>query len=660
MPNKTVLKELNLRNWAQFKEEKILFSKGDKNVTYFIGKNGAGKTALLNAIFYALFKEQKTAFEIIDTLNKKAILEEEDPLKMEINVIFYKEDEFNQRTTYDISRIWVFDRRSSIDNIRLKNQEEFVGYKIIGDNRQSINEDTFKKEMLDLIPIAVREYYFLDGEQLSGLFDRSKLKNIRTLSLDLSDILKVSALIKLLKTYGKYLHNESKKGGRMGGDTDALMGRINEAQNKKDEFKKHIDEKQEVLDEAVEHSEELYRKIRKYLEKENRWNEHKQLVKEKEEKVRAIEKKTSELNVLLNKDYPLILLNQLGILDWIIHDLEEKNRSGEIPTPIDESIIINILQTGKCICERPLNEETKNFFEELKSNLPTKSLNKSVSEFTNKITREYNEIPNYKAQIFYLQHQLNLLNKQRFDIDDNIDDILNEVGEPSSRVLNDIEIYRGLQNQITDGNKMVTEYKTKLKSAEKKIKDLQNRLKGQITRKEKIGAESKEFLYSKNIDLISILDFLHSGLTGKIRNHIQEATNRTFLKIIWDSYNWSGIEIDEEWKVITIDKDGTPYQNMSAGQNHVLGIAFMSSLTAITKLKIPLVFDSPFGRISEEPIEKIGKFLPSLMTGSQIVLFVTDTENSNIFPYIKNSIGRMYDIKKISASLSQIEHVLSN
>ena len=44
----------------------------------------------------------------------------------------------------------------------------------------------------------------------------------------------------------------------------------------------------------------------------------------------------------MNKVYPLIILNQLGILDWIQNDLEERNRSGEIPTPIDESIILNI------------------------------------------------------------------------------------------------------------------------------------------------------------------------------------------------------------------------------------------------------------------------------------------------------------------------------
>ena len=36
-------------------------------------------------------------------------------------------------------------------------------------------------------------------------------------------------------------------------------------------------------------------------------------------------------------------------------------------------------------------------------------------------------------------------------------------------------------------------------------------------------------------------------------------------------------------------------------------IAFMSSLGKVTGNLIPFVFDSPFGRESEDPIEKIGK-----------------------------------------------------
>ena len=59
MLNKIVLKELYINNWAQFKETKILFAKNGKNVTYFIGKNGAGKTSLLNALYYVFFKTKK-------------------------------------------------------------------------------------------------------------------------------------------------------------------------------------------------------------------------------------------------------------------------------------------------------------------------------------------------------------------------------------------------------------------------------------------------------------------------------------------------------------------------------------------------------------------------------------------------------------------------
>jgi hypothetical protein len=81
----------------------------------------------------------------------------------------------------------------------------------------------------------------------------------------------------------------------------------------------------------------------------------------------------------------------------------------------------------------------------------------------------------------------------------------------------------------------------------------------------------------------------------------------------------------------------------------------MSSLGKVTGNYIPFVFDSPFGRVSRDPIEHIGKNLTKLMEGRQVVLFVTDTEDPSIRPHVKNIIGYTYIITKISGTESIIE-----
>lgn len=657
MPSKIVLKQLYLNNWAQFRDTKISFAKGAKNVSYFIGKNGAGKTTLLNALYYSIFKIKKTHYKIEDILNKKAISDHEDPLKIELKLYFSVENEFNQRINYEISRIWVFSSKSTFDNVILKNNEEFIGRKIIGDSNELISEKDFQKRINHLIPTAVRDYYFLDGEQLKDLFDQSKLKSIKNLSLNLSDIQKVEALIKLLNKYGKYLNSEVKKGGKMGSDNGALINRINDLHEKEKKLRKTVEVKQEIIDQNEIDVEEIYKKIRRLLEKENKLKAYTSLIKKKETNLKKLDKMSNNLNNLLRKAYPLILLDQKGMLEWIKNDLIIRNKSGEIPAPIDASLILNILQRNCCICQRELDQDSIDYFEELQKNLPTASLNRAVRNFTNKLTRKIDSLPKLKDQIFTRQDEINNLNIEKNDIQDEIEDILSEIGKPGESSLDDIENHKKLQNEISDFKKEVGKLERDLEVLEKQKKKLQSRLKGQLTRFKKIGGELKEFLYSKNIDLIASLSILKTGLINKIRSHIQESTNEVFLKIIWDRENWTGIEIDKDWKVRTIDRDGVPYQNMSAGQNHVLGISFMSSLTAITKLKIPFIFDSPFGRISEDPIEKIGNFLPSLMRGSQIILFVTDTEDTNIYNHIKESIGKKYEILKLSANQSRINQL---
>ncbi len=81
----------------------------------------------------------------------------------------------------------------------------------------------------------------------------------------------------------------------------------------------------------------------------------------------------------------------------------------------------------------------------------------------------------------------------------------------------------------------------------------------------------------------------------------------------------------------------------------------MSSLGKVTGNLLPFVFDSPFGRVSQDPIEKIGKNIRILMKDRQVTLLVTDTENDNIREHIAEIIGKEYNVRKISATESMIE-----
>ena len=65
---------------------------------------------------------------------------------------------------------------------------------------------------------------------------------------------------------------------------------------------------------------------------------------------------------------------------------------------------------------------------------------------------------------------------------------------------------------------------------------------------------------------------------------------------------------------------------MSAGERQVLSLAFIAGMAKVAREgeTVPLVMDTPFGRLSSAHREKITEHLPEI--ADQLILFVTDEE----------------------------------
>lgn len=171
-----------------------------------MGLNAAGKTYLFDAINWGLFGQCRYSTDVMSSVINKYAIDNND-LKIEIGINCYKIDEYGHRTEYFINRTQFFDKEN--EEIIYK-KTDFTGLKKIPGTSSSINinEQDFKFDLEKMIPKAVKEFYFLDGEELANLFSPIALENVKDLSIRLSAI---PILIGLKELISKYQSKISKQ-----------------------------------------------------------------------------------------------------------------------------------------------------------------------------------------------------------------------------------------------------------------------------------------------------------------------------------------------------------------------------------------------------------------------------------------------------------------
>ncbi|UYP01284.1 hypothetical protein OF820_06240 [Oceanotoga sp. DSM 15011] len=124
------------------------------------------------------------------------------------------------------------------------------------------------------------------------------------------------------------------------------------------------------------------------------------------------------------------------------------------------------------------------------------------------------------------------------------------------------------------------------------------------------------------------------------------------------------IKINDKYE-ISLNSQGHDFlANLSAGQKHLVSLSFIYALAKIANenneentLSIPLIMDTPFGRLSSEHRKSIIENVPQFC--SQWILLVTDTElEDKTKSIIKNTnyFGKYYEINKKNEYISIIEN----
>ena len=142
---------------------------------------------------------------------------------------------------------------------------------------------------------------------------------------------------------------------------------------------------------------------------------------------------------------------------------------------------------------------------------------------------------------------------------------------------------------------------------------------------------------------------IQARAADQLRHQISEHVGDLWVEITARQREFLGMEFDKNWSCFLLRKDGKKASwedtNTSAGQRQVRMLAFYEALRRLAKLAPPLVVDTPLGRLDKEVKDSVLDQL--YLTGHQTIILTTNSEidpEGPLFERIQNKLARVYTL----------------
>lgn len=674
---------LRIKNYRQYYgEQKIDLSSSDCNINIIQGENGEGKSNILNAINYCLYMTEphlKKGSPLLPIINLKAIREAPigSNIDMEIELelgtenirhrirraVHIKRAELqmdeSEQSGYEVKsdRLGTFPINSSPwDSFEIKSVERKNGNWV-----PQQNTDSFIQEKL---PKGLTSFYFLDGEFLESLhlhFDKIKdgIKEISQLNLVFFAIDHTKALLRSLE-------NETKG---QDPDIDRYQDQVNQynewldstdgAGNKKysndviwwkkpydpDNVEYHPDSGRPRLSSRKEEEEVLKEKIAKieqYLAEHNASNirswstELARLEDAIEHDESYCDKKNREKMNHIATIGPEIYLT--SCIQSFIKFVDEKRSKGELPVKWTEIFVEDLLEHNRCICGNDLTSATskETLLEWREKSKKSEQLDITLEATVDfkarksKLKENFSKIDRLRREIHDCEMTLKKNRVRRKELQQN----LKNVDESNIRDLMSEKEAR--KNMLEEVQRDIAILEDKLETTSTKLGEANNHIKKLETKTKQLRQKRSTISFCRCTleHLETIRDNVLNNMRIKVANHTRE----NFLNLIWKKNEFTDVNLTNDYQLIVLKNGFNAVHTLSAGERLVLALSFIVAIRTIVGFRVPLIIDTPLGKISGKPTKNIANFISDFSNDVQITLLVTDKE----YQFMDPEIGRSF------------------
>lgn len=657
-----IFKELILENVGLFAGENRFDltpgpagSSGDRNsIILFGGKNGTGKTTILDSVRLCLYGKRALGGRVsradyrdyLRRLIHRSPAREENPTSASVSILL-SHSHAGQETNYLIQREWTI-----TDSDRLEDQL-FVYEN--GEPLDQLEPEHWEDFVRDLVPFGVSQLFFFDGEKIQSLAEEEGTHE--QLAQSIKMLLGLHLTDRLVSDLDIYL-------GRIEGDSDgeelreqieALRARREKIGEDKAKANQELAQRRAEADHLrgkIERKEdELASEGASFAETRSDLRDKKTRL---ETEIETLRDGIRELATgLLPFALAPSLLEQLGkqlddealharwsaateVFDQRLSDLVDELKPSDLlevdetPVDIDEESFRTRLRDWLDSATSPPEEvkgvdvrhhlsekerqQIRAWISEAKSSVPEKL--REASEELEKRVRERRRV----AQLI-----------KKAPSEEQLKPIMEEISDLNQRL-------GGLEEQITQMEENVDELARKEERLERELRRTRGKLEGLEE------AATRERLVTR---VQRLLDDYREKVTERKIQELRFQFVDCFNRLARKEEMLRQVQIDpDDFSIVLQDDEGNsiPKSQLSAGEKQLYAVAMLWALGLTTGRPLPVIVDTPLARLDSDHRENlIQNYFPN--ASHQVIILSTDTEiDTKFFKMLEDDLAQAYHL----------------
>jgi len=642
--------KLYIENYKCFQkpiEINLDITKGQRNIVLIGGMNGAGKTAILEAINICLYGESKA--NIIRGINRSELEKGNGDVFFELHIKLDNGDILKikrswKNNSYGLNKITHADLEEKL--VLVKNNE-----------RLAISDQGGWQEFLEkTIPKSVAQFFFFNGEKIEYMASdkdpEGKLKE------SIEALLGIERA-KQLRNDLEYIRKDQIKSRDVVIDEDvkAKEYQLEAGKKKLKDWKKELEYFEEDLNDLNVKAKEIESE---FLDRFGFSVDKVGGLKRIEIKQIQISTRKSEIEKEIEQYCSNIL--PFGLLssrfNLLIDQIKNERllREASITKRSNEKLADTLLERlykPECImCRKPF-EENKEIYLKKEILEAISAIDKNNKEYLKSIPvlnlsekdeRKLETTLTNKQSLYGLRALLN----ERENIIKELKKIENEMNQLKVGS-EDEDAFKIIQQKRDDIQQNIGRRKQEIRDIDEKIAE-QNKENNILERDldslyEKYSHEKeKADLLQKISKIIKVLDEFVDKLRVSKLDDLKKYIFKMYRTLASKSDLISDINIDSlTYRVNIIDKHNRVInkQNLSAGEKEVFAISLLWGLAKTSNCNLPIVIDTPLARLDSIHRDSIvTKYFPS--AGEQVIILSTDTEvDQNYYRKLEPYIARV-------------------
>lgn len=651
------IESITLKNFRQYiGTQTINFSiDSTKKVTVLVGDNTAGKTTLIRAFEWCLYRVN--GFDDPVLLNKEVaqsmhLSESQDVI---VSVVLHNVEIVNgeeQTVKYKIKR-----KQSYICTDR-KTDDNGVEYNVITESEQMkgsierLNEDgqtiasiepgLVNKVIDGILPKDLSSYFFITGERVGNITDNADLKSaVRGLmGIDVLENAK-NHLKKIVNGYNAKL----KKSGNI--DVENAQNVKETKQKQLESIEKQISDLKDTIAYYENEKVECAAKLKKYqsaIDDQKRREQLEKIISELE--TDAISGKADLINAFSAKNGFAYFLKPLK--NRIDQLMDEYAKDIECVPDMTQTSIDYIINTRKvCICGTQISEGSaahQCLLNERRKMPPenvgsiAKRYKNATATFIDGADGYFDAIDSQYKSYRKTKKQLGYKREEKQELDKNI-------GNDDVDVKKINENYNAAASMLDQKNSELQKLYEQQGSIKKEISNCDKTI-SQFLKSDKVNSKLKNYL-SYAQALYSIFNEEYIKKESAVRGQLEMKVNGVFNKVY---HGTRTIMINTKYQVQYMEK-----LDESDGLKAVKNLSFISGLIELAKedmegselvevTEFPLVIDAPFSNIDGTHIKNICSIIPE--TADQVIIAVMKEHWESAKNEMEKYTDYTYEIKK--------------